>query len=67
MLFLNFLTIITTQTSFFDVPLHGNFHSASRQSDSFDLRQIFKKTIVGLQPGDAVTFVDNHEYDFLAL
>ncbi|TEB33337.1 glycoside hydrolase family 13 protein [Coprinellus micaceus] len=39
----------------------GNFHSASRQSDSFDLRQIFKKTIVGLQPGDAVTFVDNHE------
>lgn len=56
-----YLRFFRGETSFFDVPLHANFHNASRQSDSFDLRQIFKKTLVGLQPGDAVTFVDNHD------
>lgn len=56
-----YLRFFRGETSFFDVPLHHNFHLASRQSDSFDLRQIFKKTVVGLQPGDAVTFVDNHD------
>lgn len=55
------MALIPTQTSFFDVPLHQKFHDISRQGEAFDLRQVFKRTVVELYPGDAVTFVDNHE------
>ncbi|EIN04871.1 glycoside hydrolase family 13 protein [Punctularia strigosozonata HHB-11173 SS5] len=48
-------------TSFFDVPLHDNFHQASKRGPSYDLRRIFDKTLVKARPGDAVTFVDNHD------
>lgn len=47
--------------TFFDVPLHYKFHEASEAGSAFDLRTIFENTIVGFRPGDAVTFVDNHE------
>ncbi|KAG2367846.1 glycoside hydrolase family 13 protein [Suillus spraguei] len=49
------------QTSFFDVPLHENFHRASKAGASYDLRTIFEGSLVKLRPGDAVTFVDNHD------
>ncbi|KAF9648737.1 glycoside hydrolase family 13 protein [Thelephora ganbajun] len=49
-------------TSFFDVPLHDNFWHASRSGSKYDLRKILDNTIVSLRPGDAVTFVDNHEF-----
>ncbi|KAG1750806.1 glycoside hydrolase family 13 protein [Suillus lakei] len=49
------------QTSFFDVPLHANFHRASKAGASYDLRTIFEGSLVKLRPGDAVTFVDNHD------
>lgn len=48
--------------TFFDVPLHHNLHEASKAGADHDLRTIFRNTIVQLRPGDAVTFVDNHEY-----
>ena len=49
------------QTAFFDVPLHMNFHQASRERTRYDLRTILRDTIVKVKPDDAVTFVDNHE------
>ncbi|KAH7884735.1 glycoside hydrolase family 13 protein, partial [Phlebopus sp. FC_14] len=49
-------------TAFFDVPLHDNFHRASKTGPSFDLRRIFENSLVKLRPGDAVTFVDSHEF-----
>ncbi|THH01455.1 hypothetical protein EW026_g1248 [Hermanssonia centrifuga] len=47
--------------TFFDVPLHYNFHKASKAGSSYDLRTILNKTLVKERPGDAVTFVDNHD------
>ncbi|KAI0303756.1 glycoside hydrolase family 13 protein [Multifurca ochricompacta] len=47
------------QTTFFDVPLHDNFHRASK--GPFDLRCILDKTLLKTRPYDAVTFVDNHD------
>ena len=49
------------QVTFFDVPLHHNFHEASKAGADYDLRTILKNTITQVRPGDAVTFVDNHE------
>ncbi|WP_017328234.1 hypothetical protein [Synechococcus sp. PCC 7336] len=43
-----------------DVPLHYNFHHASRAGDRYDLRQIFRGTLVQECSSRAVTFVDNH-------
>ena len=48
------------QLSLFDVPLHYNFHRASRQEGYYDLRDIFKGTLTEEQPALAVTFVENH-------
>ncbi|CAK5268505.1 unnamed protein product [Mycena citricolor] len=52
---------IHIETAFFDVPLHHNFHLASKQGSRYDLRKILDNTIVKWKPGDAVTFVDNHD------
>ncbi|TFK28131.1 alpha amylase [Coprinopsis marcescibilis] len=49
------------ETAFFDVPLHTNLYHASLQREKYDLRQILKGTITQVKPGDAVTFVDNHD------
>lgn len=45
----------------FDVPLHYNFHQASRSGSSYDLRTILDRTLMQQQPSLAVTFVDNHD------
>jgi alpha-amylase len=47
--------------SLFDVPLHYQFHRASRAGKSFDLRTIFDNTLVKEAPRLAVTFVENHD------
>ncbi len=47
--------------SLFDVPLHMNFHDASRAGNNFDMRKVFDNTLVKEQPALAVTFVDNHD------
>ncbi|KAF8554389.1 glycoside hydrolase family 13 protein [Imleria badia] len=49
------------QTAFFDTPLHENFHQASKSGSSYDLRRILDNSLVAIRPGDAVTFVDNHD------
>jgi alpha-amylase len=45
----------------FDVPLHYNFHRASKIGKSFDMRSVFDNTLVRHAPLFAVTFVDNHD------
>jgi alpha-amylase len=48
------------QLALFDVPLHYNFHRASRASGHFDMRRILNGTLMREQPSLAVTFVENH-------
>ena len=55
------MTKMQQQTAFFDTPLHENFHQASKSGSSYDLRHILDNSLVVIRPGDAVTFVDNHE------
>ncbi len=45
----------------FDVPLHFNFHQASRSANGYDLRIIFDGSLLQANPLMAVTFVDNHD------
>lgn len=47
--------------SLFDVPLHYNFHRASKSSGHYDMRRILDGTLMREQPVFAVTFVDNHD------
>ena len=47
--------------SLFDVPLHFNLYEASRSNGDFDMRNIFKGTLVERNSTKAVTFVDNHD------
>lgn len=50
-----------TSMQLFDVPLHYNFHTASKQGCRYDLRNIFKNTFTERCPWHSVTFVDNHD------
>lgn len=56
---LTYLNAFGGETAFFDVPLHHNFHRASK--GHFDLRRILDNTLLKVRPHDAVTFVDNHD------
>ncbi|THH33212.1 hypothetical protein EUX98_g974 [Antrodiella citrinella] len=47
--------------TFFDVPLHHNFHEASKAGSQYDLRCILDNSVLKFRPGDSVTFVDNHD------
>jgi alpha-amylase len=48
------------RTQLLDVPLHNNFHEVGK-SASFDLRNLFKETLLERRPELAITFVDNHD------
>jgi alpha-amylase len=47
--------------SLFDVPLHFNFHRASKEGSAFPLNEVFAHTLVAEDPSHAVTFVANHD------
>jgi len=47
--------------SLFDSSLHQNFHQASQRGNSYDMRNIFKETLVEVVPEKAVTVVANHD------
>ncbi|KAF7327810.1 Glucan 1,4-alpha-maltohexaosidase [Mycena kentingensis (nom. inval.)] len=64
---LPFMRVLRGETTFFDVPLHSNFHSASKAGPKYDLRRILHGSMVQAFPGDAVTFVDNHDTHSLHL
>jgi alpha-amylase len=49
------------QVSLFDVPLHYNFHQASKAGGNYDMRYILKGTLMEKAPLLAVTFVENHD------
>ena len=55
-----YITETEGQTSLFDVPLHYNFESASK-NENYDLSKILDKTLLKENPAKAVTFVDNHD------
>lgn len=48
----------------FDFPLHFKFKEAARKGDSYDLRWLSSGTLVSEQPALAVTFVENHDYEY---
>lgn len=54
------LDALGNRMSMFDVPLHYNFHQASQEGGSYDLRTILNNTLVQQRPTHAVTFVENH-------
>lgn len=45
----------------FDVPLHYNFHQASKSGKAYDLRSILNNTLMANRSDLAVTFVENHD------
>ncbi|HLA53795.1 MAG TPA: alpha-amylase [Flavitalea sp.] len=47
--------------SLFDAPLHHNFHLASQVGNSYKMNTILDDTLVKVNPGIAVTVVDNHD------
>ena len=49
------------QMALFDVSLHFKFYQAAKNSDAFDLRDMFNDTVTGENPPMSVTFVDNHD------
>lgn len=47
--------------SLFDATLQGNFSTASKQGDEYDMSTIFQGTLVSVRPELAVTLVENHD------
>jgi alpha-amylase len=56
-----YLDAVEGVTQLFDVPLHYNFHNASRQGNNYDLRDIFNGSLLEQKPDLSVTFVENHD------
>lgn len=48
----------------FDFPLRFKFREASMKGDGYDLRRLSSGTLVSEQPALAVTFVENHDYEY---
>ena len=59
---IHYLDMVDNQMSLFDVALHYNFFNASQNRCS--LRHIFDNSLVEKRPGNAVTFVDNHDTQY---
>jgi alpha-amylase len=57
----DFLEQIDYQSDLFDVALHYNMFSASKDGASYDLKTLFDNTLTISHPGLTVTFVDNHD------
>ena len=47
--------------SVYDVPLHYNFHYASKAGGNYDMRRILDGTFMQQRPTHALTFVENHD------
>jgi len=58
---LKYLDVVGGRMHLFDAPLHHNLSQASEQKEAYDLRAIFKETLIDARPEHAVTFVDNHD------
>lgn len=58
---MNYLDKTDRQIPLFDVPLHYNFVQAATSNGYYDMGTLFNNTIVGKDPDQAITFVDNHD------
>ncbi len=58
---LKYLKAIGHRMSLFDAPLHHNFSIASTEREDYDLRKIFRDSLISKHPDLAITFVDNHD------
>lgn len=58
---LKYLDEISNKFSLFDVPLHTALQTASRSNGTFDMRNLFKDSLLTSRPDSTVTFVDNHD------
>jgi alpha-amylase len=47
--------------SLFDSSLQNNFHTASNEGNSYDLRRIFDESLTQADPLHSVSLVDNHD------
>ncbi len=56
-----YVDITGGKLSVFDVPLHYNFHIASKSGGNYDLSRILDGTVMQQRPTHAVTFVENHD------
>jgi alpha-amylase len=56
-----YLDAVGNRMSVFDVPLHYNFHYASKAGGNYDMRRILDNTMMLQRPSHAVTFVENHD------
>jgi alpha-amylase len=56
-----YIDVVGGRMAVFDVPLHYNFHYASRAGGSYDMRQILDGTLMQQRSLHAVTFVENHD------
>jgi alpha-amylase len=52
------------EVSVFDFPLRFKFRNASWAQDQYDLRDLNRDTMMAEQPAKAVTFVENHDYQY---
>lgn len=66
----DYINKVTTQWQFpqqitlFDFPLFFQFNTASREGETYNLQNLFKNNLVSEQPSLAVTFVENHDYEY---
>ncbi|RYY22338.1 MAG: alpha-amylase [Chitinophagaceae bacterium] len=58
---IKYLEAVGNRMSLFDAPLQHNLTIASEEKEMFDLRNIFRDTLVSVHPELAITFVDNHD------
>lgn len=56
-----FIAATDGRMNMFDAPLQGNFCSASKAGNQFDLTTIFNDTLLSKNPALAVTLVGNHD------
>jgi alpha-amylase len=56
-----YLDNLADKMSVFDVPIHYNFHQASRSGGNYDMRTILNGTLMKERPWSAVTLVENHD------
>jgi alpha-amylase len=56
-----YINTVGGRMSVFDVPLHYNFHYASKAGGNYDMRRLLNNTVMQRDPVHAVTFVENHD------
>ena len=61
---LHYLDSVDNSMSLFDVALHYHFFDAAQGGGTYDISHLLENTLVSARPGNAVTFVDNHDTQY---